>query len=79
MKKFCAMLCAFVLVIVLGLPVAAEGINGSAADIAPDIMAPAAYVVNLDTNIVVYEKNSETPLQAASLTKMMTTLLLLEN
>ena len=79
MKRFCAVLCAFVLVIVLGLPVAAEGINGSAADIAPDTMAPAAYVVNLDTNIVVYEKNSETPLQAASLTKMMTTLLLLEN
>ena len=79
MKRFCAVLCAFVLVVVLGLPVAAEGINGSAADIAPDIMAPAAYVVNLDTNIVVYEKNSETPLQAASLTKMMTTLLLLEN
>ncbi len=79
MKRFCAVLCAFVLVIVLGRPVAAEGINGSAADIAPDIMAPAAYVVNLDTNIVVYEKNSETPLQAASLTKMMTTLLLLEN
>ncbi|MDY4447736.1 serine hydrolase, partial [Gemmiger sp.] len=79
MKKFCAVLCTFVLVIVLGLPVAAEGINGSAADIAPDILAPAAYVVNLDTNIVVYEKNSETPLQAASLTKLMTTLLLLEN
>ena len=79
MKRFCAVLCAFVLVVVLGLPVAAEGINGSAADIAPDIMAPAAYVVILDTNIVVYVKNSETPLQAASLTKMMTTLLLLEN
>ena len=79
MKRFCAVLCAFVLVIVLGLPVAAEGINGSAAGIAPDIMAPAAYVVNLDTNIVVYEKNSETQLSAASLTKMMTTLLLLEN
>ena len=28
MKKFCAVLCTFVLVIVLGLPVAAEGING---------------------------------------------------
>lgn len=36
-------------------------------------------MVNLDTNIVVYEKNSETPLSAASLTKLMTTLLLLEN
>ena len=79
MKKFCAVLWALVLVVVLAVPVAAEGINGSAASLAPDIMAPAAYVVNLDTNIVVYEKNSETPLQAASLTKMMTTLLLLES
>ena len=47
MKKFCAVLCAFVLVIVLGLPVAAEGINGSAADITPDIMATEAYVVTM--------------------------------
>ena len=79
MKKICAVLCSLVLVVLLALPAAAEGINGSAADLAPEILAPAAYVVNLDTNIVVYEKNSETPLQAASLTKMMTTLLLLEN
>lgn len=79
MKKICAVLCSLVLVVLLALPTAAEGINGSAADLAPEILAPAAYVVNLDTNIVVYEKNSETPLQAASLTKMMTTLLLLEN
>ena len=79
MKKICAVLCSLVLVVLLALPTAAEGINGSAADLAPDILAPAAYVVNLDTNIVVYEKNSETPLQAASLTKMMTALLLLEN
>lgn len=43
------------------------------------ISAPAAYVVNLDTNLVVYEKESETPMVAASLTKMMTMLLLLKN
>ena len=79
MKKFCAILFSFVLIVVLALPVAAEGESGTLADTAPALTAPAAYVVNLDTNIVVYEKNSETPLSAASLTKMMTTLLLLEN
>ena len=79
MKKFCAILYSFVLVLIIALPVAAEGESSTLADNAPSLTAPAAYVVNLDTNIVVYEKNSETPLSAASLTKLMTTLLLLEN
>lgn len=79
MKKFCAILFSFVLVLLIALPVAAEGESSTLADNAPSLTAPAAYVVNLDTNIVVYEKNSETPLSAASLTKLMTTLLLLEN
>ena len=79
MKKFCAILFSFVLVLIIALPVAAEGESSTFADNAPSLTAPAAYVVNLDTNIVVYEKNSETPLSAASLTKLMTTLLLLEN
>ena len=82
MKKFCAILFSFVLVLMLALPVAAEdaaGESDSLFDTAPALTAPAGYVVNLDTNIVVYEKNSETQLSAASLTKMMTTLLLLEN
>ena len=79
MKKFCAILLSFVLVLIIALPVAAEGESSPLADNAPSLTAPAAYVVNLDTNIVVYEKNSETPLSAASLTKLMTTLLLLEN
>lgn len=80
MKKFCAILFSFVLVLMLALPVAAEdaaGESDSLFDTAPALTAPAGYVVNLDTNIVVYEKNSETQLSAASLTKMMTTLLLL--
>ena len=79
MKKFCAILFSFVLVLLIALPVAAEGESSTLADNAPSLTAPAAYVVNLDTNIVVYEKNSETPLSDASLTKLLTTLLLLEN
>lgn len=78
MKKICALLCTVVLTFVLVLPVAAEGESSALSADAPELTAPAAYVVNLDTNIVVYDKNSETQLQAASLTKMMTCLLLLE-
>ena len=78
MKKFCALLCTVVLIFVLVLPVAAEGESSALSAEAPELTAPAAYVVNLDTNIVVYDKNSDTQLQAASLTKMMTCLLMLE-
>ena len=78
MKKICALLCTFVLTFVLVLPVAAEGESSALSADAPELTAPAAYVVNLDTNIVVYDRNSETQLQAASLTKMMTCLLMLE-
>ena len=59
----------------LALPAAA--MEGYAPETEPS--AEGAYVVNLDTNIVVYEKNSETPLTAASLTKLMTMLLMLKN
>ena len=82
MKKFCAIFFSFVLILVMALPVAADDAAGESTSpygTAPTLTAPAGYVVNLDTNIVVYEKNSETQLSAASLTKMMTTLLLLEN
>lgn len=78
MKKFCALLCTVVMTFLLVLLVAAEGETSALPATGPELTAPAAYVVNLDTNIVVYEKNSETQLQAASLTKMMTCLLMLE-
>lgn len=44
----------------LALPVAAEDAAGSDSlfDTAPALTAPAGYVVNLDTNIVVYEKTA---------------------
>ena len=80
MKKIFSVLITLLLVLTFALPAAAEG-ESSALSVegAPALTAPAAYVVNLDTNIVVYDKNSETPLQAASLTKMMTVLLALES
>jgi len=74
MKKCLAVwLSVLLLAVVLAVPAAAE------SQPKPDLTAPAVYVANLDTNIVVYEKNSETPLQSASLVKMMTMLLMLQN
>ena len=75
MKKFAALVLGLALACgVLALPAGAVGF-------APpfEIAAPAAYIVNTDSNIIVYEKNSEQQLPAASLTKLMTAILLLEN
>lgn len=44
-----------------------------------EVNAEAIYLVNLDTGVVVYSKNATEPLAPASLTKLMTSLLLMEN
>lgn len=73
-------LLAVILVFVVLLPLAAVPAHAMSGYDPPfELTAEAAYVVNLDTNLVVYEKNSETPMQAASLTKLMTMILLLKN
>lgn len=64
------------LLFALGLATPTAAMSGYDPDFT--VTAEAAYVVNTDTNLVVYEKNSETPLVAASLTKMMTMLLMLK-
>lgn len=75
MKKHLALFLAVVLLAVsLALPVGAAG-----EDDFPELQAQAVYVVNLDTGLIVYEQNGEQPLGAASLTKLMTMLLLLKN
>ncbi|WP_294496066.1 serine hydrolase [uncultured Gemmiger sp.] len=73
-KRLAGILAMFILAVALALPAAA--MEGYAPPEEPT--AQAAYVVNLDTNIVVYEKNSEASITAASLTKMMTMLLMLK-
>lgn len=74
MKKSIAFaLCFALLCGLLALPVRAVGFEPPF-----DVAAPGAYIVNTDTNIIVYEKNSEQPLAAASTTKVMTAILLLE-
>ncbi|MGN0984238.1 MAG: D-alanyl-D-alanine carboxypeptidase family protein [Gemmiger sp.] len=75
MKKHLAFFLAVVLLAVtLALPVGAAGEEDF-----PALQAQAVYVVNLDTGLVACAQNAEQPLGAASLTKLMTMLLLLKN
>ena len=81
MKQFLsACLAVLLLAVLLVLPAAAEE-TADAPNLTPgfSVTAEAAYVANTDTGLVVYEKNSETPMAAASLTKLMTALLLVES
>ncbi|WHY00762.1 D-alanyl-D-alanine carboxypeptidase family protein [Neobacillus sp. DY30] len=54
------------------------GINKAEAETALDVNASGAILVDADTGMILYEKNSETALGIASMTKMMTEYLLLE-
>lgn len=74
MKKIYTCLCALLAaVLLLVLSVGAVGYTPSY-----EMQGEAAYIVNLDTNIIVYENNSEASLSAASLTKLMTVGLMLD-
>ena len=66
MKQFLsACLAVLLLAVLLVLPAAAEE-TADAPNLTPEfsVTAEAAYVANTDTGLVVYEKNSETPMAA---------------
>ncbi len=67
----------FVALFALALALPARALQGYTPDV--ELSAPAVYLVNLDTNIVVYQKDAETQYQAASLTKLMTVILLMQD
>lgn len=66
-----------ILVLTLALALPAGAVPGYAPD--PEPTAPAVYLVNLDTDLVVYQKDAETQYQAASLTKLMTVILMMQD
>lgn len=72
-RRLCCLLAAALAAGLLALPAGAVGFTPTC-----EVYAEAAYIVNTDTNLIIYEKNSETPLPAASLTKLITAALLLE-
>ncbi len=77
MKRFLALLLALaVLCGSLALPAGAVGYDPSTVY---QVQASSAYIVNTDTNIIVYEKNSSQQLYAGGLTKLMCAALVLTN
>lgn len=76
MKKCTALIFALIIFLTVQLPVYAEGY-----DIPEELglASQSVYCINLDTGDVVCEKDADTPRSVASLTKMMTALLLIEN
>jgi D-alanyl-D-alanine carboxypeptidase (penicillin-binding protein 5/6) len=72
-------LVAIMLIMLTLLPLSITG--AAAAEYTPDFEVPAAavYLVNLDAEQVIYQKNAHQPIAPASLTKLMTAILALEN
>ena len=80
MRKLSIIICIVIAVTSLTMSIGAAE-TGSVSFNLPDdvtIYSEAAYLVNLDTNEAVYQKNADKRLVPASLTKIMTAILLLE-
>ena len=75
MKKFLAGLISLIILVSFALPLSAG------ADYSPDfeVQAEGVYLINLDTDTLIYQKNAHKKLYPASVTKIMTCLLLVEN
>lgn len=78
MKKLSLLLTLLLTFSFLVLPVSAEE-KGFAPVTSREITAEAIYLVNVDTGDVIYQKNAEQSRPPASLTKLMTAILAMEN
>lgn len=73
MKKLFSLIITLIIIFCAAIPVFAAGFTPPF-----DINAQSAYMVNVDTGLVLYEKGADDKRSVASLTKLMTTLLLME-
>lgn len=79
MKKILSLLLVLVLGAAALTPPAYAGSFSSLFEMEEGgLAAQAAYLYSVDTGVVLYEKNADTPLSAASLTKLITCILLVE-
>lgn len=79
LRKWVYLLCVLQLVVVLAVPAvanAAEEKKAPAVDLAPN--ATSAVLLDADTGTIMFEKNKDAKLPPASITKIMTMLLIME-
>lgn len=76
MKRIFALMLSFAVLLGCVLPAGAVGFDPSPVY---TVQAASAYVVNTDTNIIIYEKDSKKQVSAGGLTKYMTLALILTN
>ena len=74
LKKFCICL----LIILSFNFILIHSVNGDVADL-PSINSPSAVLMDLRTGKILYEKNIDQKMYPASLTKVMTAIIVLEN
>lgn len=75
MRKLTALMLLILVLLPLGMT------KSAAAEYTPDfeVSAASVYLINLDADKVIYQKNAHQPIAPASLTKLMTAILALEN
>ncbi len=77
MKKNLSLLLALLLAVcIFATPISASSFQSQFEQLG--MSAQGIYIENLDTGVVMYEKNAHTQMAAASLTKLVTTMILLE-
>ena len=74
MRKFLTLLAALLIALPLSLPASAEQNPGQP----PTLYAEAAILVDADTGQVLYQKNPDKKMYPASITKLMTCLIAME-
>lgn len=75
MKKLCIFLAAVFFALGIAVPLQAQ----AETDAAPELKSNIALVINLDTDMTVYEKNANRTTDPSSLTKVVTAILAMEN
>ncbi len=78
MKKLVSLLTAFVMLVVIVLPTMSVNADAIVFESDVDVYSEAVYMISLDNGSVVYSKNSDVQRVPASLTKIMTCLIVLE-
>ncbi len=79
MKKIVALLSAFIISFTMVAEVFAESVQSSSLELGFEVNSEAVYLISYDDETVLYQKNADKKMFPASLTKIMTAIIAIEN